>query len=417
MKKMMLVAAIVGVVGIGCTKKKKEEGTGGPTMGSGSSMAMGSGSGGAMMAGSGSAGAAMAGSGSAAAPAKPLTADELAKKVDTCWGYYNDSKWDDFKNCYTADAVVEVPGSGMPADNGQAAIVDMVKPFKTAIPDDHGEVFFTLVSGHNVITVANTVGKNSGPFKMGPMEMPASNNKVGGVFAQVLEMTDDGKAKHEWDFFDMATTLGQMKPDPKHPVRAPMDKAPMAKEVVISKDDAGEKANMETVKKAAEAFSKHDAKAFGDALADDAMWSEMVQPKDWNKKDALANMAAFWKAFSDIKVTPGQVWAAGDYVAMVANMDGTNDGDFAAMGIKKTGKKVSLPHLAIFKVKDGKIHNAWIIDQAMGMMGQLGLMPMPGAGGAEHAGSGAGSAAAGSGAGSAAKHDDKKPDDKKPAKK
>src|SRR5689334_2181645 len=121
MKKMMLVAAIVGVVGIGCTKKKKEEGTGGPTMGSGSSMAM-------------------AGSGSAAAPAKPLTADELAKRVDTCWGYYNDAKWDDFKNCYTADAIGETPGMPMPPLSGNAAIVDEVKAFKTAIPDDKGEV-------------------------------------------------------------------------------------------------------------------------------------------------------------------------------------------------------------------------------------------------------------------------------------
>ena len=388
MNKMMLVAALVGAVGFGCTKKKKEEGTGGPTMGSGSSMAMGSGSAGMAM-----------GSGSAAAPAKPMTADELAKRVDQCWGYYNDAKWDDFKNCYTADAIGETPGAGRPALNGNAAIVDDVKAYKTAIPDDKGEVFFELVSGHNMVVVANTIGTNSGPLKMGPTEMPPSGKKVGSLFAQVLDMTDDGKVKHEWDFFDMGTMMGQMKPDPKHAVRAPMDKAPMAKEVVVAKDDAGEKANMETAKKAAEAFSKHDAKAFGDFLADDVVWSEQPMPKDENKKETLANAQAFWKAFSDVKIVPGQVWAGGDYVAALANMEGTNDGDLPMMGLKKTGKKISIPHLAIFKIKDGKIHNAWIFDQGMGFMMQLGLMPaMDGAG---------------AGSGSAAKAPDKKPAPKK----
>ncbi len=369
MKNMMLVAALVAAVGFGCKKKKAEEGTGGgPT--TGSDMA-GSGS---AAAGSGS-GAAMAGSGSAAAP-KPMTAEDESKRFEACWGFYNTAKWDDFKGC-------ESPGMPMPPMTGGDAIVAGAKAFKDAIPDDHGDAVLELISGHTIIAVTATWGTNTGELKVPGMTMPASKNKVGAMFAQVIEWDDSGKAKKEWDFFDMATMMGQMKPDPKHPVRAALDKSPMPKEVVIAKDDANEKANTELVKKTAEAFSKHDAKAFGDLLADDVKWSEQAQPKDSDKKGTVANAQAFWKAFSDVKITPTQTWAAGDYVAVVATMDGTNDGDLKDMGLKKTGKKISVPHLGVFKVQGGKVKAAWIFDQGMAFAMQLGLMPPPGAGGGE----------------------------------
>lgn len=386
MNKMMLVAALVAAVGFGCTKKKKEEGTGGPTAGSsmaGSSMA-GSGS---AMAGSGSAGA-MAGSGSAAA-AKPMTADDLAKRFDQCWGSFNDAKWDDFKGCYAADAVDEAPGGMMPPANGPDAIVANAKVFKDAFPDMKGEQVLEIVSGHNIAAVSFVSGTNTGPMKTPMGEMPPTKAKVGIMMGQVIDLGDDGKAKHEWDFHDMGQMMGQMKPDPKHPVRPAMDKAPMAKEVVIAKDDAAEKANIEVAKKVAEAFSKHDAKALGEVLADDAKWSESSMPKDTDKKETVTNAQALWKAFSDVKITPDKLWAAGDYVAATGTFEGTNDGDLKEMGLKKTGKHVSLAHMAVFKIKDGKVHNAWILQDSMGMAMQLGMMPPPGAG----AGSGAGSAA------------------------
>src|SRR4051812_2412685 len=108
MKRIVLLVVLVGAVaGVGCKKKRSEEGrdtTGSQTMGSAE---LGS-----------ATGSAAGSAGSAAEAPKPLTADELAKHFDECWGYWNDGKYDDFKKCYTADAVSEEPGSGMPAANG-----------------------------------------------------------------------------------------------------------------------------------------------------------------------------------------------------------------------------------------------------------------------------------------------------------
>ncbi|MGE5185773.1 MAG: ester cyclase [Acidobacteriota bacterium] len=392
MKKMMMVAALLALAGMGCTKKKKEEGTGGPT---GSNMA-GSGS---SMAGSGSA---MTGSGSAAM-AKPMSGEDLAKRYDECWGYFNDAKWDDFKGCYTADAVFEEPGSGMPNAQGQDGILTYVKTWKDAFPDMKGEAVLELVNGHDLAGVVYISGTNNGPMKTPMGEMPATKNKVGLMMSQYIELDDAGHVKHEWDYLDLPTLMGQLKPDAKHPVRPVMDKAPMAKEVVVAKDDDKEKANAEVAKKFVEAFNKHDAKALGDVIADDITWSEQAMPKDdKGKKEFLAMAQAFWKGFSDAKLSPEKMLTAGDYFAGTGVMDATNDGDMPAMHMKKTGKKMSSPHMVVMKIDNGKVKDGWLFEDTLSMAQQLGMMPAAGAGRGAPAGE---------------KKDEKKPADKKADKK
>jgi ketosteroid isomerase-like protein len=206
---------------------------------------------------------------------------------------------------------------------------------------------------------------------------------VGLYTSQVLAIDDAGAATHEWEFFDLATMMAQMQPDPKAPPRrAVVDKLAMPLEVVIAKDDDKEKANLAAVKKAQEAFSAHDAKAFGELLPDDAVWSEQAQPKDWTKKETLEHAQVFWKGFSDLKLHADQQWAAGDYVLLVGALDGTNDGDVPPAHLTKTGKKVHLPFFAIHKVEGGKLKATWLFGQSMAFATQLGLMPAPGSGSA-----------------------------------
>jgi len=300
------------------------------------------------------------GSGSAAAP-KPVAADDLAKRYEECWGFYNDSKWDDFKSCYATDAVSEHPGQRELTITGNAAIVDGVKAGKAALPDAKGQTELVLVSGHTVVGVSLLTGTTPDKAKVGVM-MP-----------QVIEFDDAGKAKRQADYEDNATVVGQMKPDPKRPVRAPIDKLPMVKEVAIAKNDDKEKANLDTANKAMAAFDAHDAKAFGALLADDVVWSEQPDPKDWTKTETVTNAGAFWKAFGDVKLTADKQYAAGDYVATVGTLEGTNDGDMPAMHLKKTGKHVQLPFLMIQKLDGGKIKSSWLFQQEDAFEQQLGL--------------------------------------------
>lgn len=368
MKQLILLVTFAAAMG-GCKKKKAEEGTAPPppppmtdpgSGSAGSGMAQGSGSG-----------------GSAAEPVKPKTPEELAKRYEECGNYLNDKKLDQFADCLAPDIVSEAPG-GMPTRNGRDAVIATFKNEEAGFPDMKGEPVLTLVSGHTVIGVRLITGTNSGPMKTPMGEMPKTDKKVGFMIGHILEIDDAGRAKHSWDFMDFATMHGQLSPDPKHPVRAVTDKAPMH-EVALAKDDDKEKANLAAFNKLIDAFNKHDAKAFSDLVADDVVWSEQPQPKDENKKELMANLPEMWKGFSDLKFTVTSSWAAGDYVAAVESFDGTNDGDISMMKLKKTGKKLSLPFLAIHKLDGGKVKATWIFFQGMQFAQQLGLMPPPGA--------------------------------------
>lgn len=82
-------------------------------------------------------------------------------------------------------------------------------------------------------------------------------------------------------------------------------------------------------------------------------------------------------AFSDGKVTPISLWAAGDFVVSVSSFTGTNDGDMGPM--KKTGKPVKLTVAEITKFDGGKVKQLWRFWDSSAMAVQMGMMPAPAA--------------------------------------
>jgi steroid delta-isomerase-like uncharacterized protein len=318
---------------------------------------------------------AMVGSGSATAVAAPKlpTGDDLVKRYHDCSTDWVSGKWDDLKSCYASDAVWEAPGTKMGPINGAAAIVELDKSFRMAFPNEHAESQLVLVNGKKIVAVALMTGKQTGTLKLPSHDLPATNNQFGVYAARVLATDDTGNITHESSFEDIATMLGQLKPKPDHPVRPVVAKLTMPEQVAIAKGDAHEKANLASFQQMSDAFNKHDLKAFSAVLADNVVWSEQAMSKDQSKKDLATSTPEMWKAFSDLKLTVGDAWAAGDYVAATETFEGTNDGDLPSMHLKKTGKKVSLPFLAIHKLDAGKVTAAWIFYEGGGFARQLGV--------------------------------------------
>lgn len=392
-KTTVLAATLACAVAAGCGGKTKDKGTGmGSASGMGSDMGSGMGSGSAM-------GSDMMGAGSASAvetkPAPPppppaKTAEEKAARYQECWGFFNDGKWDDMKSCYTADAISEQPGSAMPPAQGVDAIVAQEKAEKDAFPDLKGDLQLVIVNGKYAVGVALLQGTNTGAMKTPMGEMPATKKKVGLAMGHVIEFNDQAQATHEWSFEDTATMMAQLGKS-KMPARKAMTKGwAKTTEVVVAKDDDAEKANVAVFQSAVDAFNKHDPKAFGDTLAKNVVWSDQAEAKDLDQKGAVADSKNFWKGFSDVKITPDQIFGAGSYAVMIGNIAGTNDGDVPAMKLKKTGKSFSSPFLHIVKVENGKITGSWIFYDGMGMASQLGMLPAPAAGKAEGKGEGNG---------------------------
>jgi predicted ester cyclase len=314
-----------------------------------------------------------------AAPAQPeavapkaLASDEIAKHFAQCWDAWNHAAWDVLKTCYTADAVLESPGTGEPPTKGPDAIVAGTKELKSGFPDMTAQQQLVLVHGHDLAAITLLSGTHTGPFA----GITAMNQKVGFLMGSLLAVDDQGRATKEAGYFDQATMLGQLVPSAEHPVRPATDKLAAPAEVVVAKDDATEQANLAVAKQALDAFNKHDEKASAALLADDLVWSEQEESKDWTKAELLADDKTAWKAFSDLKLTPSAMWAAGPYVVTVATLEGTNDGTMP--GIKTPTKKpLALPRLTIEKIDGGKIKSAWGFAQALAFTQQLGLSPPP----------------------------------------
>jgi predicted ester cyclase len=315
-------------------------------------------------------------------PEKPLAGADLAAKYQKCVGMLNDSKLDDFrKDCIDDSYTVHDMGMGHDT-TGADALIGYFKTMKTAMPDWKFTPQIVLISGRNILAVNLVTGTQSGELAMpGMPPIPATQKKIGMFMFHRLAITDQNKAKEEWEFSDPATMMGQLGLNPKDapPTRAAVDKgiegAPI---VAVTADDDKEHKNIEAFKKAMDAFSAHKLPDLMAAFTDDALESDQAMDKDHKgKKEIEASMKAFITGFSDAKVTATDTFAAGDWVVVLGKFEGTHDHDF--MKIKKTGKKVSLDYAEVAMMKDTKTSQLWRFHSGMQFMSQLGLLPAPGA--------------------------------------
>ena len=85
-------------------------------------------------------------------------------------------------------------------------------------------------------------------------------------------------------------------------------------------------------------------------------------------------ISAFFAAFPDIHVHIEDALAEGDRVVTRWSAHGTQTGEL--MGIPPTGKAISITGIAIDRFENGKSVEHWEIMDQMGMMQQLGVIPM-----------------------------------------
>jgi predicted ester cyclase len=84
----------------------------------------------------------------------------------------------------------------------------------------------------------------------------------------------------------------------------------------------------------------------------------------------------FRTAFPDLHGTIEDQIAEGDKVVMRMTYRGTHQGEL--MGIPATGKPVTMTFISINRIAEGKIAEGWVNFDALGMMQQLGVIPVPG---------------------------------------
>jgi steroid delta-isomerase-like uncharacterized protein len=82
----------------------------------------------------------------------------------------------------------------------------------------------------------------------------------------------------------------------------------------------------------------------------------------------------YLNAFPDTQFSVDQVLAEGDMVITRWTAIGTHRGELE--GISPTGKAVTVPGITISRVAHGKIVEDWQVWDALGMMQQLGVIPV-----------------------------------------
>ena len=81
-------------------------------------------------------------------------------------------------------------------------------------------------------------------------------------------------------------------------------------------------------------------------------------------------------AFEHLNVTIEDMTAEGNKVAARFTARGIHTGNF--MGLPATGKPITMTGIEIFRIKDGKIAELWGEANLLGLMQQLGIIPVPG---------------------------------------
>jgi steroid delta-isomerase-like uncharacterized protein len=89
----------------------------------------------------------------------------------------------------------------------------------------------------------------------------------------------------------------------------------------------------------------------------------------------LKHNNGYTAAFSDRHITVEDLIAEEDMVWARITWQGVHTGDMR--GIPPTGKQVAVGAIVIERIRDGKIVEHWSLFDTMGMMQQLGLMPVP----------------------------------------
>lgn len=89
------------------------------------------------------------------------------------------------------------------------------------------------------------------------------------------------------------------------------------------------------------------------------------------------SFVAFRGAFPDMNYAIEDVVAEGDRVVVRRRATGTHRGEL--MGIPPTGKHIVVAGVDIFRVKEGKLAELWLSWDQLGMMQQLGVVPLPNA--------------------------------------
>lgn len=137
-------------------------------------------------------------------------------------------------------------------------------------------------------------------------------------------------------------------------------------------------ANKAIVQKWFDASNNHDFAAYNEICTPDYVHHDPnlpVQDADLETFKQIIG-GGFVGAFPDLSLKVDDMIAEGDRVAVRWHFLGTHNGELPGdPPLPPTGKSISVDSTSVHRVADGRVAEAWVIFDVLGMMQQLGAIP------------------------------------------
>lgn len=134
-------------------------------------------------------------------------------------------------------------------------------------------------------------------------------------------------------------------------------------------------ANVATLTKFAEAVNTGNFDLFDETVSPQNVDHDPAPGQVQGPQGYRTYFSGLRTAFPDLKVSPETFVADDESIAFAYTITGTQNGPL--LGIAPTGKTIKIRGLQISKFKDGKMVERWGSSDELGMLQQLGVVPLP----------------------------------------
>lgn len=136
---------------------------------------------------------------------------------------------------------------------------------------------------------------------------------------------------------------------------------------------------LDVMDKALSALNSGDLDGYINCYADDAtLWSPSRRATVRGKGPIQESAEGWFTAFPGLQFKRDEVIEAGDRIVLECTFSGTQTGPWVRQSgtIPATGRHVEVPYVGVFQVRDGKIVAERSYFDVLGIMTQLGLIPV-----------------------------------------
>jgi len=138
--------------------------------------------------------------------------------------------------------------------------------------------------------------------------------------------------------------------------------------------------NRDLVRRYVQALDSHDLEAAGRLVADDLV-NHAAIPEAQGSAGMRTILQKLIDAMPDMRWTVEDVVAEGDRVVCRVSVRGTQTGPlhFSRYPLPPTGRSFTSEHIHMMRIANGKVAEHWAGRDDMGMLRQLGHLPLGGA--------------------------------------